>query len=96
MHMAIRRYKTIPGAMEQIVEQVTSGFVPIISGTPGYVGYYLVDTGSDTLVTVSVFQDQAGAEESTRRAADFVRENMASLLAGPPEVSAGTVRVKNP
>ena len=96
MYMAIRRYKIVPGAMEQIVGQVQSGFVPIISGTPGYVGYYLIDTGGDTLATVSVFQDQAGAEESTRRAADFVRENMASLVAGPPELSAGTIRVKHP
>lgn len=96
MHMAIRHYKTIPGAMEQIVQQVNSGFVPIISSTPGYIGYYLVQTGSDTLATVSVFQDQAGAEESTRRAADFVRDNMASLVAGPAEVSAGTIRVKHP
>lgn len=96
MHMAIRRYKAIPGVMEQIVQQVTSGFVPIISGTPGFVGYYLIDTGGDTLVTVSIFQDQAGTEESTRRAADFVRANMADLLAGPPDVSMGTVRVKQP
>ena len=96
MHMAIRRYKVIPGAMEQITQQVTTGFVPIISGTPGYVGYYLIDTGNDTLVTVSIFQDQAGTEESTRRAADFVRANMANLVDGPPEVSMGTVRVKNP
>lgn len=96
MHMAIRRYKAIPGAMDQIAEQVASGFVPIISGTPGFVGYYLIDMGSDTLATVSVFQDEAGMEESTRRAADFVRVNMAHLLAGPPEVITGTVRVKHP
>lgn len=96
MYMAIRRYKAVPNSMDEVVRQVTTGFVPIISGTPGYVGYYLIDTGNDTLVTTSIFQDQAGAEESTRRAADWVRANLAHLLAGPPDVSNGTIRVKHP
>lgn len=43
------------------------------------------------MLSTSVFEDQAGAEESVKRAADFVRDNLASLLPEPPQVTAGQV-----
>jgi hypothetical protein len=44
-------------------------FVLIISKAPGFVDYYVVDAVNDVVASVSVFQDQAGAEESSRMAA---------------------------
>jgi hypothetical protein len=72
---------------------VNQGFVPIISKAPGFVAYYVVDAGNDVVASVSVFQDQAGAEESNRMAADWVKENIASLVSGSPEITAGVVTV---
>jgi len=43
------------------------------------------------MVSTSVFEDQAGAEESNRRAADWVRQNIAPLLPSPPQITAGEV-----
>ncbi|MFD0345116.1 hypothetical protein ACFQ0M_01585 [Kitasatospora aburaviensis] len=43
------------------------------------------------MLSTSVFEDRAGADESVRRAADFVRENLAALLPNPPQVTAGPV-----
>jgi hypothetical protein len=43
------------------------------------------------MVSTSVFLDRAGADESISRAADFVRDNLASLLPHPPQVTAGEV-----
>ncbi|MEV5161946.1 hypothetical protein [Streptomyces sp. NPDC053728] len=43
------------------------------------------------MVSTSVFEDQSGAEESIERAADFVRDNLASLLPNRPQVTAGMV-----
>jgi heme-degrading monooxygenase HmoA len=91
MFASIRRYKLKPGAMPEIARQVNAGFVPIVSKAPGFVAYYLVDGGGDFGATVSVFQDRAGAEESNRMAAGWVKEHIASLVAGPPEITAGEV-----
>lgn len=93
MHASIRRYKTAPGAAAEIAKRVTQGFVPIISKAPGFVAYYVVDAGGDVLASVSVFQSQAGAEESNRMAKDWVKANIASLMAGPADIAAGTVTV---
>jgi hypothetical protein len=46
--------------------------------------------GND-VVTVSIFEDHAGEEESTRLAAEWVQQNLAEFLDGPPEVIAGHV-----
>jgi hypothetical protein len=53
------------------------------------VSYYVVGIGNDTVVSFSVFEDQAGAEESTRRATDRVRQNVAPFVEGIPEITGG-------
>jgi hypothetical protein len=90
MYATVRRYEgvTDPREAARLVEE---GFVPIISEVPGFVAYYWVDSGDGVMVSTSVFQDQSGAEESTRRAADYVQQNMAPLLPNPPHVTAGEV-----
>ncbi|SED08295.1 hypothetical protein SAMN05216532_3372 [Streptomyces sp. 2231.1] len=43
------------------------------------------------MISTSVFDDEAGAGESVRRAAVFVRDHLASLLPKPPQVMSGQV-----
>ncbi len=91
MYSSIRRYKVNPGAVSETALRVNEGFLPIISEAPGFVSYYVLDVGNDTVASVSVFQDQAGAEESNRMATGWVKQNIASLFAGPPEITSGEV-----
>jgi hypothetical protein len=93
MYASLRRYKTTPGGAGELAQRVNQGFVPIISQAPGFVAYYVVDAGNDVVASVSVFLDQAGAEESNRMAAGWVKENIAELVAGAPEITAGAVTV---
>jgi heme-degrading monooxygenase HmoA len=91
MYAIIRRYKVNSGAAAEIALRVNQGFLPIISEAPGFVSYYILDAGNDVVASVSVFQDEAGVLESTVMAADWVKQNIASLFAGPPEITAGEV-----
>lgn len=90
MYSAIRRYE---GAIDpaEVARRVRGGFLPIISGIEGFVAYYLIDAGGGVIVSISVFRDQAGAEQSSIAAADWVRENLAPLLPNPPQITAGNV-----
>ena len=91
MHAAIRQYQVDPGSVDEIRRGINEGFLPIIKDASGFQAYYALDAGGGRLATVSVFDDQAGAEESIRMAADWIRQNMASLLPNPPEVLEGEV-----
>ena len=90
MYATVRRYEGVPDPKEA-GRQVDEGFVPIISEVPGFVAYYWADAGDGVMISTSVFEDQSGAEESNRRAAEWVRENLASLLPNPPQITAGEV-----
>jgi hypothetical protein len=92
MYTSIRRYTiTEAETVEEITRRVKEGFVPIISQTPGFVAYYLIEAGDGIVATISMFDDEAGAEESNRRAADWVKQNMAHAVSGTPQVTAGLV-----
>jgi hypothetical protein len=44
------------------------------------------------MISTGVFQDQSSAEESDRKAADWVRDNkMAEVMPNPPHITAGEV-----
>jgi hypothetical protein len=92
MYVTVRRYEgvTDPG---EAARRVNEGFVPLISKVPGFVAYYWVDAGGGVMISTSIFENQSGAEESTKRAADYVREKMASLVPKPPQITAGEVVV---
>ncbi len=94
MYVSVRRYEMDPAAVDELMRRVEEGFAPIISKAPGFIAYYASDAGGGGVVaSISIFTDQAGAEESTRLAADYVRANLASLVPNPPEISAGEVKV---
>ena len=90
MYAVVRRYDGVTDPAES-ARRAQQGFVPLLSEVPGFVAYYAIDAGGGVIVSISVFQDQPGSEESTERAADYVRENLASLIPNPPQVMAGEI-----
>src|SRR5918911_3627963 len=93
MFATIRRY-TVQGAqMEEMARDIRENFLPRITQVPGFVSYDVLDAG-DRLVTVSVFETREGAEESTRRAAEYVKQNPTFQRGlSKPEITQGEVRV---
>jgi hypothetical protein len=90
MYATIRRYEGVTDPAEA-GRRVSEGFVPLLKELQGFVAYYWVDAGGGVMTSLSVFEDQSGAEASIERAADWVRENTAELFPNPPEVTTGEV-----
>ena len=91
MHATIRRYHGVTNPREA-GKRVNEGFVPMISQLPGFIAYYWVDAGGGVMISTSVFQDQASAQESNRKAEDWLRQNnMASIMPNPAQITAGAV-----
>jgi hypothetical protein len=75
MYATIRRYELAEdGQMDEITRDIRENFLPVISEVPGFVSYDVLDAGG-RLATVSVFQTKEGADESSRRAAEYVKQN---------------------
>jgi quinol monooxygenase YgiN len=91
MYATIRRYKS--KSPKGVLRQVKTGFVPIISKAPGFLDYYVLNAGDGVLVSISVFETQAEEKESNRMAAQWVKQTVAPLMAGPPEITEGEVIV---
>jgi heme-degrading monooxygenase HmoA len=89
MYAMVRTYSVAPGLAEQLVghaDEVKS----LIGGIDGFQAYYLIRTDGGA-VSVSVYDSQAGAEESARAAAGFLADVLGDLNVGAPEISAGEV-----
>jgi hypothetical protein len=64
----------------------------LIGGINGFKAYYLLKLAEGTS-TISVFEDEEGAEESSRAAAAWLAENLPDLNVAAPYVTAGEVLV---
>lgn len=92
MYVAIRQYGLLTSEpVEKVMQGIREGFIPIIKTTPGFLGYYTLDSGSGTLTSISIFEHRAGAEESNRRAEDWVGKNLPSALPTSPTIIVGKV-----
>jgi hypothetical protein len=83
MHTTIRHYggggaKDLFDALESHEREVRE----LISGVPGFVSYTAFRVGAGG-TTVTVCQDKSGTDESTRRAAAWVADNVAASVDAP-------------
>ena len=88
MYVVVRSYSG-QGASElfDLLGQREEDIKTLIGGVPGFVSYAAFRSG-DGGMTVTVCQDKAGTDESSRRAADWVKENM-STPGNPPTITEG-------
>ena len=92
MYTAIRHYKlTVEFLDEETLDRVENEFIPLLQETEGFIEYHILEAGENELATVGVFDTEEGAELSRRIAASWVNENLAHLVAEPPNVITGEV-----
>lgn len=88
MHVTIRRYSGNPDLAEAIAARLDD-VRELISGIEGFQAYYLIRGGDGEATSISVFATEDGGAESSRVAAEWLRENLPDLKVNPPEVIAG-------
>jgi hypothetical protein len=92
MYATVRHYAGADELADALVknEDAVKGLLRAIDG---FRAYYLVKAAEGT-VSVSVYDDQSGAEESNRQAADWIRTNLPDLSVSAPQVTAGEVVIQ--
>ena len=93
MHATIRRYEGVDqNRTEELTKKVSESLVPKLSKLEGFSEYYLIEAGNGIITSVGIFDTPTHASESTRIAADWIREeNLESALPNPPKVTEGEI-----
>ena len=88
MYVVVRSYSEQgASALFDVMGQREEDVKALISGVPGFVSYAAFRSG-DSGMTVTVCQDKAGTDESSRRAAEWVKENVGTTV-DPPVITGG-------
>jgi hypothetical protein len=95
MYATIRRYEAVDQTRaSELVKKVDETLVPRLSKLPGFSGYHLIEAGNGVMSSVGFFETSAQADESTRVASDWVREEkLEKALPNPPKITRGEVLV---
>jgi len=91
MYISIRKYQTTD--VEEISRRAEESFLPMLRQLPGFIAFYIVDSGEGWVSSISMFNDRLGAENSTRLAADWLIDNAAGMILAGPEVVMGETLV---
>jgi hypothetical protein len=91
MFAVIRHYHFDKKDSAAIDKAVREDFVPLVKKARGFRRYYWLDTGNGEGASFGIFDDKAGADESVRIAADYVRDHLSKLLRQKPEVVEGQI-----
>jgi len=94
MYVVVREYRVRPGQMDYALDQVRTQLAPLIQEIPGFVGYTVIVPGETQLASMGFFRDKAGADVSTRAAAELVKRVFQDVVEGEPRVTSGEAIIR--
>jgi hypothetical protein len=96
MHATIRRYtwKSVDKkAIDDFKQRIEKNFVPKVQDVRGFHSYYVLNVDNKELITIGIFEDKAGGTESTRRAAEFVKNDPIKDQLSTPQIMEGDLLI---
>ena len=95
MHVTIRKYEGIDqNRKDELTQKVGDSLLPRLSKTDGFRGYFLMETKEGVMSSIGFFDTMTQAEESSRVAANWVREEkLETAVPNPPKITTGEVVV---
>jgi hypothetical protein len=95
MFATIRRYESIDQSRtSELVKKIDDELVPKLSELPGFSGYYVLEAGNGVMSSIGFFDTAEHADESTRVASGWVRENKLEQALPTPKITSGKVVVQ--
>lgn len=90
MYATVRIYSEAEGLADAVAENKEE-ILGLFNEIDGFRSYHIVKTGPTSAASVTVYDDQAGAEASSRVAREWIAANLSGLSISPPEVLVGEV-----
>lgn len=90
MFATIRRYEGV-GRIDVIELAAKEQFFPLFEKLPGFISHTVVDTGGDTVMSVTIFQTQEQAESGNDAVRDLVQQILSRVVPNPATIVLGKV-----
>jgi hypothetical protein len=90
MYAVIRKFNRMRSP-EEAARRAEAGLIPILSQSPGFRGYYVVRSGDEMIVSITMFDTQDAVQDAHLRAVGWIKDNLSDLVDGEPEVISGEV-----
>ena len=87
MFTVIRNYKGATTLATELTKH-QSEVEKVIGAVPGFIAYYLIKTEGGTM-SVTVCETREGCDETTKRAGEWLKQNLPDLKIEAPEVTKG-------
>ena len=92
MYASVSIYRVMD--VDPLVQTVQEELVERVKTIEGFVGYYMIDGGDGTVISITLGEIEEAVEASTAQTQHWVVERAAHLVKGAPDVTAGEVRVR--
>jgi hypothetical protein len=89
MHGVVRRYSNASALITGLSDNPQE-IEELLTGVPGFRHYFAVRSGEE-VATVTICDDEAGTAESSRRAREWVQQNLANASIGAVQITDGEV-----
>jgi excisionase family DNA binding protein len=93
---AIRRYRVDAASSPEVIEQIIEEFIPLMSGSPGLLEFYLLDAQDGAFATMTICEDRAALEAANTMAYDWMKRFLATKLLDQQSMGAFSVEVEEP
>jgi hypothetical protein len=93
LHATVRRYEGVDQkGIVELKRKINETLIPKLSKLPGFSSYYVIESDNGVFTSVGLFGTSAEANESTRVAAEWVRDEKLELtLPNAPKITGGEV-----
>jgi hypothetical protein len=93
MHATIRRYEGVDqNRTDELKRKINETLIPQLSKLPGFGGYWVIESDNGVFTSFDLFATSAEANESTRVASNWMREEqLETTLPNPPAIIGGEV-----
>ena len=92
MFTVIRNYAGARTLVDELTKR-RKDVEELVSTVPGFISYYLIRT-EDGAASITVCENRAGCDESSKRAAKWIGDNLPNLKVAPPQIIAGELAFK--
>ena len=90
MYAVVRRFEKMSN-VEEAGRRAVAGLGPTLRAAAGFEGYYVIDGGDNSGLSITLFDSRENAVKAHEQALGWIKQNLSDLTTSQPQVFSGQV-----